>query len=147
MSDPIAEFFDRDVQIDGSRVIFTFDSHVEAVATLNRARAVSERDQFKFGFTVGFEAAETARSRGQIVGPISQKMLEEILPDERIEACARILLSDFEMNVRLFNREGRPRFAMWERMARAVEGSSTYHFSDGGEKVIRTMLTAAAGGK
>ena len=40
MSDPIHDFFDRDVQTDGPRVIFTFGNHGEAIGALNAARAV-----------------------------------------------------------------------------------------------------------
>lgn len=39
MSDPIRDFFDRNVQTDGPRVIFTFDSHGAAIGALNAARA------------------------------------------------------------------------------------------------------------
>ncbi len=44
MPDPIRNFFDRDVQTDGPRVIFTFGNHGEAIGALNAARAVIDRN-------------------------------------------------------------------------------------------------------
>ena len=44
MSDPIHDFFDRDVQTDGPRVIFTFESHGAAIGALNAARAALSTD-------------------------------------------------------------------------------------------------------
>ena len=164
MSDPIREFFDRDVQTDGPRVIFTFGSHGEAIGALNAARAVADRNiatalhdaamtlltgrhllpdeamyilrrgDFEFGLTRVIEI--TARERKSIPRERPTKKMDDFVTPEAAEA----------QNAALPARGvGVPGIDGWvRRLRKTEEAGHVHHLSKADRLAIADFLAALA---